>query len=171
MRYIKLFESFSTDGESKSLSEIDTICQKFGITNYTVNSDGSVDVDGNVIIGNKGLTKLPLMFGRVSGSFWCSNNELTSLEGCPTEVGGNFYCNNNQLNSLEGGPKEISGYFICEKNPIYEVYKLFPDYKSFMYSLDYNYLRGTSIVRSRFQEALDELDIELPESISGYKYI
>jgi carbamoylphosphate synthase large subunit len=40
-----------------------------------------------------------------------------------------------------------------------------------MESLDYNYLRGKSIDKKRFQEALDELGIELPESIPGYKYI
>ena len=27
---------------------IEEICKKFGIENYTINEDGSVDVDGNV---------------------------------------------------------------------------------------------------------------------------
>ena len=51
------------------------------------------------------------------------------------------------------------------------MYKLFPDHKSFMDSLDYGYLRGTNISRSRFKEALDELNIKMPKSIDGYKYI
>jgi hypothetical protein len=40
-----------------------------------------------------------------------------------------------------------------------------------MDSLDYNYLRGTNIVKSRFQEALDEAGKKMPNKIEGYKYI
>ena len=82
-----------------------------------------------------------------------------------------FLCSYNQLTALEGAPKEVGGGFYCEYNPIWEVYKLFPDHKSFMDSLDYGYLRGTNISRSRFKEALDELNIKMPKSIDGYKYI
>jgi len=61
MKYLKLFESFE--------EEVDSICKKYGITNYTVNGDGTVDVDENVVIRNKKLTKLPQNFGRVNGYF------------------------------------------------------------------------------------------------------
>jgi hypothetical protein len=67
--------------------------------------------------------------------------------------------------------------FNCRGNPIYEVYKFFYSHKYFIDSLDYNYLRGRNIVKSRFQEALDELNIiqhskfEVPKSIPGYEYI
>ena len=54
MKHIKLFESFN---------DIDSICKKYNITNYTINSDGSIDVDGDVNLSNRGLTKLPLKFG------------------------------------------------------------------------------------------------------------
>jgi hypothetical protein len=40
-----------------------------------------------------------------------------------------------------------------------------------MDSLDYNYLRGTDIVKSRFEEALVEIKINMPEKIEGYNYI
>jgi hypothetical protein len=40
-----------------------------------------------------------------------------------------------------------------------------------MDSLDYNYLRKTDIVKSRFQEALDEQGIKMPNKIEGYNYI
>jgi hypothetical protein len=40
-----------------------------------------------------------------------------------------------------------------------------------MNSLDYNYLRGMNIDKSRFRESLDELGIEMPEKIEGYNYI
>ncbi len=204
MKYIKLFESFE---------DIDSICKKYDIRNYTINPDGSIDVDSNVDLSEKGLTKLPLKFGKVTGSFYCyrnqlttlegspnevsggfycRNNNLTTLEGAPKEVGGNFYCGNNQLISLEGGPnyvggdfschknqlisleggpKEIDGGFICSDNPIYSLYNLFTDYKSYLDSLDYGYLRGTDIVKSRFQEALEEIGKEIPEKIEGYNYV
>lgn len=50
--------------------DIDTICKKFGIKNYTINEDSTIDVDGNVDLRNKGLTKIPLKFGKVSGKFY-----------------------------------------------------------------------------------------------------
>jgi len=48
---------------------------------------------------------------------------------------------------------------------------LFPNYKSFKDSLDYNYFRGTNIVKTRFEEACDESGIKMPEKIEGYNYI
>ena len=164
MKHLKLFEAFE---------DIDSICKKYGIENYTINSDGTVDVNGDVYLfyGLKGLTKLPLKFGKVTGDFYCNNNNLTSLEGGPKEVGGEFYCTDNELTILEGAPREVGGNFYCYNNPIYSVYKLFPDHKFYMDSLDYNYLRGKDIVKSRFKEALDEAGIEIPEKIKGYNYI
>ena len=43
MKYLKLFEDWNTFEEY-----IDSICSKYGITNYTINSDGSIDVDGEI---------------------------------------------------------------------------------------------------------------------------
>jgi hypothetical protein len=197
MRHIKVFEKFN---------EIDSICRKLGIRNYTVNVDGTVDVNGDVSLNRwhpdtsikeEKLTKMPLKFGKVSGYFSCPSNDLTTLEGSPTHVGDYFNCSANKLTSLEGGPKfvgrdfycqynnlvtldgapkEIGGYFCCgffdtETNPIYKVYKLFPNHKAYLDSLDYGYLRGTTIDKIRFKEALDEFGIDIPESIPGYKYI
>jgi hypothetical protein len=204
MKHLRLFESFE---------DIDSICKKYGITNYTINPDNTVDVNGDVYLSGEGLTKLPLKFGKVTGNFDCFNNKLTTLEGgprevtgyfcCnynqlttlengPQEVGGDFYCYNNKLITLEGSPREVTGNFncnynklitlegsprevggdfYCSYNPIYSVYRLFPDHKSFMDSLDYNYLRGTDVVMARFKEALDEIGKEMPEKIEGYNYI
>ena len=53
MKYLKLFESFN---------DIDSICKRYGIENYTINEDGSIDVDGNVSLSSQGLTELPLRF-------------------------------------------------------------------------------------------------------------
>ena len=219
---------------TESFDNIESICKKYNIENYTISEDGLVDVDGDVYLSSVGLTKLPLKFGKVTGDFNCNDNQLITLEGSPREVGGDFYCNNNQLITLEGSPREVTGDFYCNNNklitleggprevggnfncydnqlitlegsprevggdfncnsnqlitlegsprevggdfscsynPIYSVYRLFPDYKSFMDSLDYSYLRGVDIVRSRFQEALDEQGKKMPNKIEGYNWI
>ena len=185
MKHLQIFENFS---------DIDVICKKHGIRihgNYTINSDGTIDVDGDVILSDR-LTKLPLKFGRVTGDFICSYNQLVSLRGCPTEVGGDFDCMDNKLVSLEGGPTEVGGGFNCSynklvsleggpysvgggfncsNNPISVIYNLFGSLKEFQDSLDYNYLRGTNIVKSRFVEALEEIGKTLPRNIKGYNYI
>ena len=161
MKHIKLFESFE---------DIDSICKKYRIENYTINPDGSVDVDGDVSLSNYRFAKLPLKFGRVSGYFDCSDNKLTTLEGAPREVGGNFYCKNNQLTTLEGAPERVS-YIRCDYNPVHGIYKLFKNKKDFMDSLDWDYIRGNNIVMSRFKDACAEAGIEVPKSIMGYKYI
>ena len=109
MKHIKLFESFN---------DIESICSKYGITNYTINTDGSIAVDGDVNLVDKKLTKLPLKFGNVTGGFYCNNNQLTTLEGSPKEVGGGFYCSYNQLTTLEGSPKEVGGNFYCNNNKL-----------------------------------------------------
>ena len=98
--------------------DIDSICNKYGIKNYTINQDGTIDVDGHVNLGFNNLTKLPLKFNIVSRHFDCSNNKLTSLEGCPKEVGGFFDCRCNQLTTLEGCPKEVGGTFDCHNNQL-----------------------------------------------------
>ena len=101
----------------KSSSEIVEICSKYNIRNYTINEDGSIDVDGNVNLSFKKLTELPLNFNKVTGDFSCTHNELTTLKGSPKYVGLDFYCHdNNKLTSLEYGPVEVGGDFSCVDN-------------------------------------------------------
>jgi hypothetical protein len=95
--------------------KIKYLCTKYLIENYSINKDGSVDVDGVVFLSSEKLTKLPLKFGKV-GNFYCSENKLTSLSGAPFEVGGDFYCPYNQLTSLSGAPREVGGDFYCHYN-------------------------------------------------------
>jgi hypothetical protein len=109
MIWVKLFEDFS---------EIDAICKRYRIENYTINPDGTVDVDGGVSLVDREFKKLPLQFGRITGIFDCSRNQLTTLEGSPKEVGGDFYCSSNQLTTLEGSPKEVGGRFYCQSNQL-----------------------------------------------------
>jgi hypothetical protein len=133
MKYIKLFETY------KTIDEIKDWLDKYGIKNYTINDDLTVDVDGDVDLSYKELTKIKVQFRNVGGYFYCidnqltslegapssvgtgfdcSNNQLISLEGCPSSVGGNFYCYNNQLTSLEGCPSSVGGHFYCSNNQL-----------------------------------------------------
>ena len=109
MKYLKLFESFE---------DLHEICKNYRITNYTINEDGSIDIEGDVNLCGRKLTKLPLKFGRVSGGFYCYYNKLATLEGCPTQVGGGFDCSYNNLTTLEGCPTHVSGGFSCSNNKL-----------------------------------------------------
>ena len=112
MKYIKKYKLF----ESVNEQEVYEICKKYGISNYTINEDLTIDVDGSIYLEVKGLTKLPLNFRNVSGHFYCNDNQLTSLEGAPTSVSGDFWCNSNKLTSLEGAPTSVGGNFHCYNN-------------------------------------------------------
>ena len=101
--------------------QIIDICKQRNITNYIINSDMSVDVNGNVDLANDDLTDLPLKFNKVTGSFYCSGNKLTSLKGCPLYTGGDFDCTDNpKLTSLKDLPINfyVGGEFCCHKNSI-----------------------------------------------------
>jgi hypothetical protein len=101
---------------------ISLICKQYGIINYTVNDDGSIDVDGNVDLSVEILTELPLRFNKVTGYFTCSSNKLTTLKGCPRYVGDYFSCINNRLTNLEFCPDYVGGDFYCTGNNLTDNY-------------------------------------------------
>ena len=101
---------------------ISLICEKYNIKNYTINPDGSIDVDSDVDLAFYDLTELPLTFNKVTGSFSCSYNNLTSLKGCPRWIGGYFSCANNRLPSLEFSPDYVGYFFTCEYNDLTDNY-------------------------------------------------
>ena len=193
---MKLFKYDQFIKESKE--DIDSICLKYGIKNYTINSDGSIDVDGDVDLSRKNIDKLPLKFGKVTGHFDCYDNQLTSLEGCPREVGGHFYCSYNKLTSLEGSPNRVGGGFYCYENqlvdvkgfpliigggigikgnPVEEIFKLFPKDRWVEvpeHLNEYNVIRdGRKVILQALEVVYDELVIEVPENIEikGYEII
>lgn len=100
--------------------DIITWLNRYDIKNYTILSDGSVDVSGDVRLSGRlpNLYKLPLKFNVIDGDFDISENELVSLEGSPVKVNGSFLAHKNELNSLRGGPKEVKGSFIILHNNI-----------------------------------------------------
>ena len=101
---------------------ISLICKKYGIENYIVNDDGSIDVAGDVYLSHENLTQLPLRFNKVNGGFYCSNNQLTSLKGCPRWISGGFRCGYNQLTSLEFSPDYVGLWFSCRFNNLTDNY-------------------------------------------------
>jgi hypothetical protein len=190
---MKIFRYKSFIKESKE--DIESICKKYGIKNYTINEDGTIDVDGDVYLYNKALNRLPLKFGKVSGYFDCSDNKLTSLEGSPREVGFDFYCDKNKLESLEGISKYISGLINCEANklidakgvkdgwrgevwiegnPVYEIFRLFPQERFdevIEYLNEYEVIRdGKVVVLQALELVFHEMGLEVPEidQIKGY---
>jgi hypothetical protein len=112
MKYLKLFESFNKIDDEERNDLIDELGD-FGIENYTINDDGTIDVNGDVSINDTELEEIPFIFGKVSGDFNICNNKLKTLNGSPYYVGGDFLCFDNKLTSLNGCPKEIGRDFSC----------------------------------------------------------
>jgi hypothetical protein len=99
---------------------------KYNITNYTINDDLTVDVDGNVDLRYKNITKLPFQFGNVSGYFDCSHTKLSSLKNCPISVQYFFSCacNRGNLTSLQYCPIYVGGDFYCHYNSLSSIKEL-----------------------------------------------
>jgi len=189
LKYLKLYESFDTN-------EIHEICKKYSIRNYTINNDGSIDVDGDVNLYKRKLIKLPLKFNKVN-FFNCSENKLlTSLEGSPIEVNKGFFCCSNNLKSFQYAPKIIRGDFRCNynniksfeyfpiyvvsfscfNNPIYQVWKLFKDDTKIELLNDFDIFRDederiASIVMDRLNDFLLTIGKKTVEKVDRYKNI
>lgn len=82
-----------------------------------IHPSGVVDVDGHVRLSSL-WDKLPVKFGKVTGTFICSGGKLTTLEGCPTHVGDVFDCSSNMLTSLAHAPTHVGRHFRCSDNQI-----------------------------------------------------
>ena len=136
--YYYIFDHRCENIKDVPLTYIHGVCKEYEIVNYTINDDYTIDVDGDIYMGNKGLSKIPLKFNivigyfdcsdnmlstlisgpeYVRGYFDCSNNELTTLEGSP-KSGGSFYCSSNLLTTLKGGPDYVGGDFECHHNQL-----------------------------------------------------
>ena len=122
MKYIKLYEEYTSGGESdhpgflSTREDIKSCLDSMGIEGYIIKDDLTVDVNGDVQLNNRTPDYIPVQFGVVSGAFYCYDNNLTSLKGCPTKVGEGFFCNNNNLTSVEHCPTKVGGEFYCANN-------------------------------------------------------
>src|SRR5271157_679844 len=92
----------------------------YGVKNYIINDDFTIDVKIDVDLYDKNLTSFPdfIKFNHVSGNFYCENNQLTSLVGCPSNVSGGFCCYNNKLTSLVECPSSVGNNFDCSYNQL-----------------------------------------------------
>ena len=113
-----LYESILGSTHAGKASIIKAWLDEHNIKNYTINSKGEVDVDGDVNLSGRGLTEFPsfIQFGTVKGNFFYNNNNLTTLKGAPKKVGRSFECSYNKLTSLKGAPNEVGGSFDCSFN-------------------------------------------------------
>lgn len=109
------------------IQDIHNIMNKLDIANYKINADFTVDVNGDVDISQRGLSKFPVTFGRVTGNFDCSINRFTNLVGAPREIGGFFDCSMNKIYTLIGGPRYVAGGYYCMENNLEDL-EGFPEY-------------------------------------------
>jgi len=113
-KFEDLFQPASSEElEKRQKEKVDRVLKE---GQCTLNPDGTYSCEGDVDFSDMGLTKLPVKFKEVGGSFSCSYNQLTSLEGSPEKVGGDFYCWQNRIVNLEFGPKEVGGIYNCSSN-------------------------------------------------------
>lgn len=90
-------------------------------TKYTISDDLTVDVEGDIWLSEtkvKGLTKIPVKFGTVSGNFTVSNIPIKSLKNAPKKVGGRFTVMGTKIETLEGGPIEVRGEYEVQMNKL-----------------------------------------------------
>ena len=95
---------------------IESWCEEMGIENYTINSKGEIDVDGDVDLSKKDFKELPYKFRIVDGYFNIGHNRnLTSLKNCPDRVNGNYFsCKDcDGLKTMIGCPSYIRGSLLC----------------------------------------------------------
>lgn len=101
---------------------IEEFCEKYKIDNYTLNSDGSIDIDGEVNVFNKLKEKeLPIEINKVTGTFDASFTNLTTLKGCPKEVGRSFFVVNCDLNTSEYLPEYVEHVLDLSHNQLTEI--------------------------------------------------
>lgn len=126
MKYLKSFKE-KWDFRQKC-KEIDKLCERYSIKNYTINKDLSIDVNGDVNLERmhrddlplhvKHGGKLPIKFNNISGDFNCYAIGLQSLENCPKSIGGVFNADFNYLTSLVGSPETIGNLFTFRSNQV-----------------------------------------------------
>lgn len=109
------------------INKINIQCKNYNISNYTINSDRSIDVNGDVNLSDHLFKKIPIKFNKVNGDFNCKNGKITTLKNSPKEVSGEFNVAYNRLLSLQHCPVIVGTNFIFEENSLMDL-KYFPEY-------------------------------------------
>jgi hypothetical protein len=96
-----------------NLRKIDQFCRQYGIKNYIINSDCSINVNGTVNLAYKRYFRakndivaepirfIPIMFNIIYGDFDISGNDLQSLANGPRIVTGKVNCSRNRIKKIE----------------------------------------------------------------------
>lgn len=118
MKYIRKIDPIDYIDKKQYIS---AQCKKYNISNYSINSDNSINVYEDVNMTTMGLSEIPIKFEYVKGNFNCSGNKIRSLLNSPREVDGDFNCSYNDLGSLLYSPDKIGGNFDCSNNHIQDL--------------------------------------------------
>jgi len=129
-------------------------------SNIKKNSDGSYDVNGNVVYllfrtdtrETPAPSKLPFKFGKVKGNFIIRSENIKTLEGCPTEVGGDFKVDECGIKDLVGAPTKVGKEFQCIECDSLKSLKGFPQYVG-----GNVILRSEGMDEDKLQKAVKEL--------------
>lgn len=125
MRYIKPFNE--AKGGEPNREKIEKFLERFDVYEYSLNPDGTVDVEGDLFLDSDSkyfskLKKLPIKFGNIGGFFdaTCAY-ALTSLEGFPKFVGDSFifktFDNGGKgIRSMVGGPTHVNGDYVVNNS-------------------------------------------------------
>jgi len=198
MKYVKSYKIFESidDQFLKTYKDVERWLIDYGIVDYTINSDLTVDVNGEVHLDGEDLKFLPVQFGKIRDYFFIDNNDLKSLKGCPIEIKGEFSCSGNKIYNLDGFPKNIGTTIFFDKNPISNFFKLIKwkyvendsafsisdkmksdnRFKKFIeYLIEYNVIINNTIHISRLKDALymidedENFDYKKLYTLKGYK--
>ena len=112
---VYIVEAWSGVKKQSYEQEIKSWCDEMKIENYTINSQGEIDVKGSVDLDDMDFEELPYKFGKVTKYFELSGNKnLISLKNCPNKIGKYFSCSNcPKLDSLKGCPNYVEWNFYC----------------------------------------------------------
>ena len=128
------------------------------IKNFTIDSNGVVDVNDNVLIQSR-MRSLPIQFGTVTGNFYCEEVDLYTLKGAPHTVGKVFSCSYNlNLRSLEYAPSNTES-FHSYSTDIISLHNIHKTVKSISRKFIGNHEISSSVLGLLLIKNLDEVDI------------
>lgn len=95
-------------------------CKDYGLSNWSVDDNGVIDIQGKLNLSHANLTEIPVPFGTVSDYVDFSFNKLSSFKNFPKKIGGNkLQLKANNFESLVGLKDiEFVGSIYLHENPI-----------------------------------------------------
>lgn len=73
----------------------------YGITKYSVETDGKLHITQDVDVSNQNLEEFPFKIKFIDGSLNCSNNKIKSFKSFPDGVAKELNCSMNEIESFE----------------------------------------------------------------------